>query len=215
MPDFEPVSPRDFCAAISRRGSPALAREFARFTVADPACWRLPAETLVHHEPLTLMDGFKPPAFNTLILGDLFVERLVHAEEARPYDGGGLFAVIGNVECDVFAGQFGKQTFIDGNLEATQMILNAFEDSSLTVAGNLRTRFFYGWDIWANVGGRAEMEYGNGYCLPFGVRNAEREAIRPRHDVETSQRLLNVPDTDEDIIFELLELVRGGRSPFR
>jgi hypothetical protein len=133
----------------------------------------------------------------------------------RPYDAGGLFVVIGNVECDVFAGQFGKQIFIDGNLEATQMILNAFEDSSLTVAGNLRTRFFYGWDIWANVGGRAEMEYGNGYCMPFGVRNAEREAIRPRHDVETSQRLLNVPATDEDVIFELLELVRGGRSPFR
>jgi hypothetical protein len=218
MPDFEPISPRDFCDAISRRGSPALAREFARFTVADPASWQLPAETLVHHGPLTLMDGFKPPAFNTLILGDLFVEGFVHAEEARPYDGGGLFVVIGNVECDVFAGQFGKQTFIDGNLEATQIILNAFEDSSLTVAGNLRTRFFYGWDIWANVGGRAEMEYGNGYCLPFGFRDAGREAIRPRHDVAASERLLNMPDIGEEgrlILYDLLELARAGRSPFR
>lgn len=67
-------------------------------------------------------------------------------------------------------------------------MLNAFSDSSLVVIGNLRTRFFYGLDIWAEVGGRVEMDYGEGYCLPLGYRNAAREAQRPRHSARTFNR---------------------------
>ena len=212
MPDFEPISPQDFCATMAERGSPALAREFAGTTLADPASWPTD-EVVVHRGPLTLAGGFRPPAFNTLILGDLVAEGFVDADDGN--DAGGLFVVIGNVACDVFAGHFGKYTFVDGNLDARRMILSSFADSALFVTGNLRTHFFYGWDICAQVGGRAEMEYGDGYCLPFGCRDAEREAIRPRHDAETSRRLLNVRDTEEDVIFDLLELLRAGRSPFR
>jgi hypothetical protein len=212
MPDFAPITPAAFCAAIIERGSLALKREFARYTVADPKTWHK-AETVVHRGPLTLGDGFKVPALHTLILGDLFVEGFVDADDG--HDAGGVLVVIGNVECDVFAGQFGKCTFIDGNLEVTQLLLNSFADSSLCVTGSLRTHFFYGWDICAEVGGRAEMEYGDGYCLPFGHRDATHEAISPRHGAETSRRLLAVDNTGEDIIFDLLDLVRTGRSPFR
>jgi len=59
------------------------------------------------------------------------------------------------------------------------------------------------------------MEYGHGYCLPFGYSDAIREAIHPRHDVETSLRLLAVDKPGEDIMFDLVDLVRAGRSPFR
>jgi len=141
MPDFVPISPEAPCAAIVERGSPTLRREFARYDIADPARWGN-TEALVHHGPLTLHDGFTATALHTLILGDLFVEGCVDTDDG--HDAGGLFVVIGNVECDQFIGHFGKCIFVDGNLEATQIVLNAFEDSALSVTGNLRTRSFGG-----------------------------------------------------------------------
>jgi hypothetical protein len=212
MADFVPISPEAFCAAIAEQGSAAVRREFARYDVADPATWGT-IEARVHDGPLTFHAGFTAPALQTLVLGDLFVEGCVDTDDG--HDHGGLFVVIGNVECDQFIGHFGKCVFIDGNLEVTQIILNAFEDSSLSVTGNLRTRFFYGWDMCGEVGGYADMEYGHGYCLPFGHSDATRQMIKPRHDVETSLRLLAIEKPGEDIGFDLVDLVRAGRSPFR
>jgi hypothetical protein len=149
----------------------------------------------------------------------LFRDRLRHDCSCNSaddgHDAGGLFVVIGNVECDQFIGQYGKCVFVDGNLEVTQIILNCFEDSSLSVTGNLRTRFFYAWDQCGEVGGRAEMEYGHGYCLPFGPRESfTRAMIKPHHDADTSLRLLAVQKPGYDIGSELVKLVRAGRSPF-
>ena len=88
-----------------------------------------------------------------------------------------------NVTCGAFAGTYGKCAFIDGNLVACDLILNSFEDSALVIAGNLRTRFYYGQDIWAEVGGSAEMEFGDGYCLPIGYTEAAAEVIEQEHVV--------------------------------
>jgi len=105
--------------------------------------------------------------------------------------------------------------FIDGDLEAEDLILNSYEDSSLSVTGTLKTYFFHGQDIWATVGIGAFMEYGVGYCLPMGYSNAEAQAIMPRHDEETSLGLLDFDDTDyiENIAF--IDRIKQGRSVFK
>jgi hypothetical protein len=212
MSTFEKITPAEFCRLVTERGSAALRRQFARFTVADPARWSVD-DCLVHRGPLSLTGRFKAPAHQTLILGDLYVEGLVDLEDS--HEEGGVFVVLGHVECDVFSNSYGKCTFVDGHLEATELVLNAFSDSSLVVAGNLRTRFFYGLDIWAEVGGRVEMEYGEGYCLPIGYRDARREAIRPRHSIGASLALLDFAQTDELGPHHLLDAIRAGRPIFR
>ena len=209
---FEPISPRDFCATIAGNGSPRLAREFARFEFADPAAWPI-ADGMIHEGPLVLTGSFTPPSVNTLITGDLDVAGLVDCDTG--YDAGGLLVVLGNVSCGMFSGHFGASAFVDGDLDAWQFMLTAFEDSAFVVAGQLRTRFHYGWDIAVHVGNGARVEYGDGYCLPLGSRDATADAIMPRHDRDTSRRLLAGGDVDEDIGLDLQELIKDGRTPFR
>jgi hypothetical protein len=180
--------------------------------VADHQSWGSD-EALVHQGPLVVTGTFRAPSLHTLVLGDVFVEGLVDLGDG--HDEGGLFVALGHVECNSFANSYGKCAFVDGNLEATELILNAFSDSSLTVMGNLRTRFFYGLDIWAEVGGRIEMEYGEGYGLPIGYRDATRQAIHPRHGSRASRALLNVDHVDEITPHRFLDTLRRGGSVFR
>ena len=209
---FEQISPQDFCATIARNGSPAMANEFARFEFADPKAWPI-ADGMIHRGPLVLTGSFTPPSVNTLITGDLDVAGLIDCDTG--YDAGGLLVVLGNVSCAMFSGHVGASAFVDGDLDAWQFMLTAFEDSAFVVAGQLRTRFHYGWDIAVNVGNGARVEYGDGYCLPLGYRDPVKESIVPRHDRDTSRQLLAGGDVDEDIGFDLLERIREGRSPFR
>jgi len=99
---------------------------------------------------------------------------------------------------------------------ASDIIVNAFEDSSLIVTGSLKTKFFYGKDIWATVGGTADMEYGIGYCLPIGYTNAAAQAVRPRHDKESSTALLAIPDADDDYVGrEIVDALKQGQPLFK
>jgi hypothetical protein len=211
MSAFEKITPAEFCRLLRERGSAALRRQFARFTWADLETWAAD-DCLVHRGPLSLTGRFKAPAYQTLILGDLFVEGLVDLEDT--VGEGGLFVALGHVECDVFSNSYGKCAFVDGNLEATELILNAFSDSALTVTGNLRTRFFYGLDIWAEVGRRVEMEYGEGYCLPLGGGNGA-PAVYPRHPTDASLALLDFARTDDLGPHHLLDAIRAGRPIFK
>jgi Leucine-rich repeat (LRR) protein len=170
----------------------------------------------VHRGPLTLSGSFTAPGFCTLIIGDLTVEGLVDLDNPEEFDEGGLFIVIGNVSCRAFSGHYGKCAFVDGNLVASELILNAYEDSSLVVTGDLRTKLFYGEDIWAEVGGVAEMEYGEGCCLPIGYQDA-RQMIRPQRNTES--HLVLDPDVLNDRnslkLEEALTRLRRGKSILR
>lgn len=214
MPDFDAVSPHDFCALIASHGSQALVKQFARYECRDPQSWPLD-EAMVWHGSLRIEGDFKPPCFNTLIVGNLDVSGFLDCEDAQGYDEGGVLVVIGNVTCTRFAGHFGKCVFIDGNLHAPEFLLNAFADSALVVCGDLTTGFFYGRDIWAEVGGRANMPFGDGYCLPFDYIDAGRQAIEPAADAESSRQLLVLPDVDEDHGLELMDLMRAGQPLLR
>ena len=124
---------------------------------------------------------------------------------------------IGNVTCRAFSGHYGKCTLIDGNLNASELILNAYEDSSLVVTGNLKTKFFHGRDIWAEVGGVADMGYAEGYCLPIGYKNAAKQAIRARRSTKSALALdPAVLDDEDDLkLDEALQRLKQGQSILR
>lgn len=212
MHGFEPITPAAFCEAVTSKASPLLAREWDRYTVSNPDSW-YPDCSLVHRGSVSVA-SFRAPEFNTLIFGDLSVEGLLDLS-AGYEQGSGVFVVLGNVTCRDFVGERCDQVFVDGDMTVPGILLNAFSDSSMTVAGCLRTRFFYGWDIWATVGRGAEMEYGDCYCLPVGYDDAASQAIRPRHDTNTSRKLLVCDELRDDICPDLSTLLRSGRSVFR
>ena len=198
--------------------SAAFHEQYARFGPSIYDGWAEP-DFQVHTGDLVLEGDFTAPGLATLILGNLTVAGYVDLrnDENKGFDEGGVFVVLGSVRCRVFAGHYGKCSFVDGDLTAQDLLLNAYEDSSLIVTGHLRTNFFFGHDIWAEVGAGAAMSYGDGTARPLGS-DAGPAAIRPRHDEATSLALLaeDDPDTLKDLTAgDLMELVRTGQPVFR
>jgi hypothetical protein len=193
--------------------STAFRSEFARY---DPSYYEGSSgpDCMIYQGDLTVSGHFTAPGFYTLILGNLVVDG--HISLQNPYDKGfdegGLFVVIGHVRCRSFSNEYGKVAFIDGDLEANDLILNSYEDSALTVIGTLKTYFFYGQDMWAEVGNGAAMEYGVGYCRPIGHEHAAGEFIEPRHDEETSSRLLSFDDPKAINNKDFMDRIQQGRS---
>jgi hypothetical protein len=212
MGDFESVSEEEFQAIID--AAPTTGTFRRRYAALTP---RTDGEDFqVHHGDLDLDGNFVAPAYCTLIVGNLTVSGFV--DLANPYDKGfdegGLFVVLGDVECRVWAGEGGKCAFVDGDLVARDLLLNAYEDSSLIVTGALGTHFFYGIDIWAEVGTGAVMEYGHGYAL-LHRQGQNPLQIDPRHDAEASMALIAGEDVDELSADALMDRVRSGEAVFR
>jgi hypothetical protein len=215
MATFESVTAEQFAAAVSESpASQTFRRVLARLDRNMLFGGGAEANYVVHRGTLKLARRFSPPAFHTLLVGDLIVDGAIDAHYPDADEGGSLI-VIGNVACDVFANDYSKATIIDGDLSATELILNAYEDAGLWVARNLKTHFFFGEDIWAEVGGHADMTYGDGYCLPIGYTEASLQAIRPRYDLETSMRQLNFADTSALNPAQFKTLLAEGRQLFR
>jgi hypothetical protein len=210
MNGFERVTIEAFDAAIAASpSSEAFKKQVARFSLGlDDPC-------LVHRGPLTVAGHFRAPGYCTLVVGDLTVDGLVDLTSPEGFDGNGVFIALGNVTCRAFNNDWGKVTLIDGNLAASELVISCYDDSTLVVTRDLKTRFFYGRGIWAEVGGVAEMEYGKGHCLPIGYRNAAQEAIRPRHDAETSMALLTVVENGALIEYELVDKLKQGQPVFK
>ncbi len=132
------------------------------------------------------------PFLQTLVIGNLTVSNLVDLTNLHEngFDIGGTFIPLGNVICIAFAGEADKLAMVDADLIAREAILNDLEDSALVVAGNLRTRFFYGIDIWASVGGACFMASGYSYCRPLdGGGRANR--LEPALDPVASMKSLH------------------------
>lgn len=210
---FQKVTRAEFEGIIAGSGSKAFQKLIGRYDIALKS--HDPDDCVVHRGSLSAKELLQAPAFATIVLGDLTVDGLVELGNPEGHDEGGLFLVFGDVTCGAFAGTWGKCSFIDGNLVARDLVLNSFEDSALVITGNLRTRFFYGQDIWAEVGGSAEMDFGDGYCLPIGYTEPADQAIEPRHDREASLHRLDFDDTDYIEPRAFLERLRKGQSIFR
>lgn len=217
MNGFRNVSPEEFSQILDDApSSPAFRSEFARY---DPNYYEGSSgpDCMVHQGDLTVPGHFTAPGFYTLILGNLVVDGHVSLQNPndKGFDEGGLFVVIGDVRCRSFSNEYGKVTFIDGDLEADDLILNSHEDSGLIVIGTLKTYFFYGVDMAAEVGSGAIMEYGVGYCRPIGSLDTEPEVIMPRHGEETSLRLLDFEETSYIENEAFTDRIQEGRSIFK
>lgn len=208
------VTAQEFREALEASpASPALREQLARFVSFAPL---MEQEAALHEGNLEVSGPFRAPGLCTLIVGNLDVDGVVDLR--TDFEEGGLFIVIGNVRCRHFVSEYGKCSFIDGDLEASESIMNGFSDSSLSVIGTLRTRLFIGCDIWAEVGAGAEMEYGVGYCLPIGYRDAAGEAIAPRHGEEETARIVAAGPRAEGYLLsvdQFVERIRAGQPIFR
>lgn len=216
MPSFEPATRQQFIAAIN--DAPASTRFRKLLTTLDLdrlfGDWR-GATYAIGHGDVTAKGKFAAPAVHAVLIGDLLVDGHVDLKSPMDEIEGGSFVVIGDVKCIAFANDYSKGTIIDGDLTATDLIVNAFEDSGLWVTRNLKTKFFYGVDIWAEVGGRAEMDYGDGYCLPIGYQHPKVERFDPRHDVKTSLRRLAFTGDGRLGPSEFLSRLEKGKPIFR
>ncbi len=211
---FRGVDREGFEAALEGAAvSPLFTEQFARF---DPVRDWTYVDAMVHDGDLRVAGDFRVPAYCTLVLGNLDADGTVDMENA--YDEGGLFIVTGSVSCRHFISNHGACGFIDGDLSARESVINGFADSSLSITGILTTRLFIGCDIWAEVGAGAQMDYGVGYCLPIGYRDAEAEAIQPRHsEAETARVVVPRRKADGYLLASepFAKLIRAGKPIFR
>lgn len=218
-PAFEKVGADAFAARVAAGASSATFKEqYARYR---PRSYdgRFGPDFRVHHGDIAIGGNWRVPGFQTLIAGNLAVDGLV--DLANPYDEGfdegGQFIVLGNVRCRAFINEYGKVSMVDGALEASDVVVNDFEDSALVVIGDLRTRFFQGLDLWAEVGGSAFMEYGDGYCLPIGYSDATAQAMLPRHGEVESRKQLNpkIDPVSYKASRDMCAMLRAGKDIFR
>jgi len=127
-----------------------------------------------------------------LVIGNINTE-WVNLTKNNYNDSGGSLFVTGNILADYFSGDFGKFILINGSLTARKILNIEFQNSLLDIGGDLTTEYFHGIDIWAEVGGRIKIEYGDGYCI-----NAEGKPILPKNDIETSLDFLKINEHDRD-----------------
>lgn len=127
-----------------------------------------------------------------LVIGNINT-KWVNLTKDNYYDSGGSLFVTGDILTDYFSGDFGKFILINGSLTARKILNIEFEDSLLDVGGDLTTEYFHGIDIWAEVKGRIEIEYGDGYCM-----NAEGKSIMPKNDLEASLKFLKINKNDRN-----------------
>ena len=138
-------------------------------------------------------------ALNLLVIGNIQAIWLNTGNNYKGYESGSLF-VTGNIDCDYFSNSYGKLIIIGNSLHAKKILNNKFEDSTLKVQRNLTTAYFYGADMYAEVGENVQIEYGEGYCLPIGYKNAKKEYISPKHNEEESRRFLGLDEEDEELM---------------
>lgn len=134
---------------------------------------------------------------NLLVVGNIKTPWLSNIEE------GGALIVIGNIECDYYNHCWERVGLISGNFVVNKLTVNAFQDSSLFVLGDLKTEFYYGDGIWITVAGNVEIEYGIGHCLGL---NDTKKVFRPKNNKTKSLAYLNWTEKME--VYDCIELIR-------
>ena len=221
FPGFRRVDRTAFDAAIAAAPLTELMRQqYARYSPNDYDGWDGP-DYRIHDGDLIVDGHLNNVGFNTLVTGSITATGLVdlrnpHTEpNNHGFDEGGLFMSAGDITCRALGGEGGKCTFIDGDLRASDFILNGFGNSSIVVSGRLTTRLFLGHDIWAEVGNGADLEYGIGYCLPIGYTNASSQAINPQHTQQQSIAALVFAYDNDRNLEPFYEAALKGRSVFQ
>lgn len=216
------ISQKEFKAVLEKYKTP-IKEEIRRFNpieLDETQFSDRDTDFYIHEGDIIASGEWKAPGQVTLIAGNLMVNGFIYTdEEPKVFGEGGVLIILGNVECEYFANTYGKATFIDGNLFVKQLLVNDFENSALVVLKDLKTKFFYGRDIWADVGGNVNIEFGDGYCLPLNQNIAlSEQPIGPTHDKKTSIALLNVDNPNNGLAidaYSLVKLIQSGKSVFK
>lgn len=138
-------------------------------------------------------------ALNLLVIGNIKAKWLnTTNNDELGYDEGGSLFVTGSVDCEYFSSHYGKLIVIGKSINVNKILNNAFQDSALIVQNDLTTEYFNGIDIWAEVGGKVNMKYGEGYCLPIGYTDAVKQWIKPIYNEQQSLDFLGINENDED-----------------
>lgn len=191
-----------------------MLKKYDPLEINDPD-WSEDTDFYIHEGDIEASGKWNTPGQITFVAGNIIIHGFLDTdEEPKIFDEGGWLIIGGNVECEFFANTYGKAVLVDGNLSVKQLLVNHFEDSALIVKKDLTTKFFYGVDIWAEVGGTARMEFGYGHCFPLGDKE-DQSAIEPKHDSETSLAILNVDDPHNINELNLLQLIKSGKSVFK
>lgn len=185
---FKKCGSAQFDGAISSKGSKPFREHFERLCDLS---YFIDRDGAIAYAQSRADTSFKPPASCTMVVGDLAVDGIVDLGPGT--DEPGLFIVLGNLRCHSLIGGDHVIILIDGDLTAQDAVVNGFEHASLSVMGTLRTKLFIGEDVWAMVGGKAVMEYGDGYCLPLDYDDAEVEAIRPVNGKSETIAVVSLP----------------------
>ena len=190
------IVPREeFVALLKSRCSAKLREHLPRY---DLSIMLGRGECAVHEGDLSLAGNWQPTVDNLLVLGSITCGGLLHAAREGSEWGGSLW-IFGDLRCRHFAGHSGTSVVVDGDLAVAELAVAAFEDATLIVTGDFAARYYYGLDIWVDLGGSASMEYGDGYALPLGYTDAEAQAILPRNDFESSPVQLNLDAGEEGV----------------
>jgi hypothetical protein len=184
------VTPEQFVALLKRHGSSALMAWLDRIDLRR--LLRGSGSYGVHDGNIEKSGKWNPESEHLLVLGTITSQSVSSVSPSSSSDEGGSLWVLGDLTCKHFANSYGKAVFIDGSMAVSGIAVNAFEDASLVVTGDLQAKFYYGSDIWVEVGGDISLEYGLGYALPLGYRNAGEQAVYPSHDKEASMTLLKL-----------------------
>ncbi|WP_291720688.1 hypothetical protein [Bernardetia sp.] len=143
-------------------------------------------------------------AQNVLVVGNIRA-KWINLTSEKIIDSGGYLFVTGNLDCDYFSNDFNKFVFVNGSLIVKKILNTEFEDSCLVVGKDLVTEYFHGIDIWAEVGGSIDINYGWGYCRDFDGKN-----VFPKNDIMTSLEFLGIDkDFGTEQMNELISKAKG------
>lgn len=187
------VSRERFITLLQARGSETLREHLRRLSweaILEDGEWA------VHEGDWVSTGVWRLPTVHMLVLGSVVCDGLVdlgpETGDVPIGDRGGTLWIIGDLRCRDFTSDYNTAVFVDGSMTVSGLAITAFVHALLLVTGDFTAYFFFGQDIRADVGGRAVMEYGDGYALPLGYHDAELQAIVPCETREASLALLDV-----------------------
>jgi len=156
----------------------------------------------VHEGALHVVGDFKQPKLLAAVQGDLTVDGMLSTQEIDGWDGNATLVVFGDLHCSQLINDWASLIIVTGDCTVTDWTFIAREDSAFIVGGDFTTPFFVGADIWASVGGRAEMDAGYGYALDL---NSGGPVVRPAKGWHESALQLGLPAKDEEAFMIALE----------
>jgi hypothetical protein len=144
-------------------------------------------------------------SFHMLVIGDVLC-KWMNCE--GPFNGGGSLTIIGDLHSLFFSNEEGKTVHVDGSMTVNRITLNAHEDATLTVLGNLTTKCYIGDEEPARVAGDVAIEYGAGAV--FSLDELAPAVHTASHDANATATLLGLDQAEDITITSVMKLLEAS-----